>query len=70
MKTPFEVQLERIKGQVRVIDLANQFERRSNSLMYYWNYADELHEAEILVSKGKLISGNVFCLLDFQSNSC
>lgn len=63
MNTPFEVQLERIKGQVRVIDLANQFERRSNSLMYYWNYADELHEAAILVSKGKLISGNVFCLL-------
>jgi len=59
----FEIQLARVSGKIRAFDKGDQFSRRFNSLMYYSNYADELHEAALLVGNAKLIPGNVFCLL-------
>jgi hypothetical protein len=60
---PFDVQLAKVEGKIRRVNFSDPLARRRDALLYYFNRAEELHDAAMVIEESKKVLPHAFALL-------
>ena len=63
MVETFDRQLDKVKGKIRRINAGDLFERKHNGLLNYWNRAEDLHKAALVIHDSDQMLFRVFPML-------
>ena len=59
----FDQKLAKVQGKIRHVNVANEFDKKTNGLLYFWNKAERLNRGALVISQSDQMLNDIFALL-------
>ena len=59
----FDQKLAKVQGNIRHVNVANEFDKKANGLLYFWNKAERLNRGALVISQSDQMLNDIFALL-------